>query len=51
MWLLWLAVAHAQRSCPQSGLYFDDTSLECRSCATIDPGAELVRQEERHKRL
>eukprot|EP00435_Cladocopium_sp_Y103_P035142 s649_g9.t1 len=39
-------VAPTERSCPQSGLYFDATSLQCRSCSDIDSRAELVAQEE-----
>ncbi|CAK8995416.1 unnamed protein product [Durusdinium trenchii] len=35
-----------RRSCPQSGLYFDATRLQCDSCSSIDSQAVLVSAEE-----
>ena len=39
-------VAPAERSCPLAGLYFDATTLQCKSCSDIDSRAELVSQQE-----
>lgn len=39
-------VAPTERSCPLAGLYFDATTLQCKSCSDIDSRAELVSQQE-----